>query len=44
VVFGGYIVLAARARRLFTKPGAIRLLNRVTGTVMAGAAAAVAAR
>jgi len=44
VVFGGYIVLAARARRLFTSPGAIRILNRFTGTVMAGAAAAVAAR
>jgi threonine/homoserine/homoserine lactone efflux protein len=44
VVFGGYIVLASRARRLFTKPAAIRILNRATGTVMAGAAAAVAAR
>ena len=44
VVFGGYIVLAARARRLFTSPRAIRVLNRFTGTVMAGAAAAVAAR
>ncbi|WP_243369374.1 LysE family translocator [Microvirga solisilvae] len=44
VVFGGYIVLAARARRLFTSPKAIRILNRTTGTVMAGAAAAVAAR
>ncbi|MEZ0172523.1 LysE family translocator [Microvirga sp. TS319] len=44
VVFGGYIVLATRARRLFTSPNAIRILNRFTGTVMAGAAAAVAAR
>jgi len=44
VVFAGYIVLAARARRLFTTPSAIRMLNRFTGTVMAGAAAAVAAR
>lgn len=44
VVFGGYILLAVRARKLFTSPGAIRILNRVTGTVMAGAAAAVAAR
>lgn len=44
VVFGGYIALAARARRLFTSPGAIRILNRFTGTIMAGAAAAVAAR
>jgi threonine/homoserine/homoserine lactone efflux protein len=44
VVFGGYIALATRARRLFTSPGAIRMLNRFTGTIMAGAAAAVAAR
>ena len=44
VVFAAYIVLAARARRLFTSPRAIRILNRTTGTVMAGAAAAVAAR
>ncbi|AWM85548.1 LysE family translocator [Microvirga sp. 17 mud 1-3] len=44
VVLGAYIVLAARARRLFTSPRAIRILNRTTGTVMAGAAAAVAAR
>jgi threonine/homoserine/homoserine lactone efflux protein len=44
VVFGGYIVLATRARRLFTSARAIRILNRTTGTVMAGAAAAVAAR
>jgi len=44
VVFAGYIVLAARARRLFTSPRAVRILNRATGTVMAGAAAAVAAR
>jgi threonine/homoserine/homoserine lactone efflux protein len=43
VVFTGYIVLAARARRLFTSPRAIRILNRTTGTVMAGAAA-IAAR
>lgn len=44
VVFAGYIALAARARRLFTSPRAIRILNRTTGTVMASAAAAVAAR
>ncbi|WP_112662110.1 LysE family translocator [Microvirga flavescens] len=44
VVLGAYIVLAARARRLFTSPKAIRTLNRTTGTVMAGAAAAIAAR
>lgn len=44
VVLGAYIVLASRARRLFTSSRAIRILNRTTGTVMAGAAAAVAAR
>ena len=38
VVFAGYIVLAVRARRLFTSPRAIRALNRSTGAVMAGAA------
>jgi threonine/homoserine/homoserine lactone efflux protein len=43
-VFGAYIILAARARRLFTSPRAIRLINRTTGTVMAGAAAAIASR
>jgi threonine/homoserine/homoserine lactone efflux protein len=43
-VFGGYILLAARARRLFTSPRAIRAINRSTGAVMAGAAAAIAAR
>ncbi len=44
VVFAGYIGLASRARRLFTSPRAIRILNRTTGTVMAGAAAAIASR
>jgi threonine/homoserine/homoserine lactone efflux protein len=44
VVFAGYIVLAARARRLFTSPGAIKLVNRGTGAVMAGAAVAVTTR
>jgi threonine/homoserine/homoserine lactone efflux protein len=44
VVFAGYIVLAARARRLFTTPKAISLLNRTTGAMLAGAAAAVATR
>lgn len=43
-VFGAYIVLALRARRLFTTPKAIKALNRMTGTAMAGAAAAIAAR
>lgn len=43
-VFGAYIALAARARRLFTSPRAIRAMNRATGGVMAGAAAAIASR
>jgi len=44
VVFGGYILLAVRARRLFQSPKAIRILNRGTGAVMAGAAVAIATR
>jgi threonine/homoserine/homoserine lactone efflux protein len=44
VVFGAYVVLAARARRLFTSPRALKMVNRGTGAVMAGAAAAIAAR
>ena len=44
VVFAGYIGLAARARQLFTTPKAIRILNRTTGAMLAGAAAAVASR
>lgn len=39
-----YAVAALRARKLFKSPRAIRWLNRGTGTVMAGAAAAVATR
>ncbi len=44
VVFAIYIGLAARARRLFTSPKALRILNKSTGAIMAGAAAAIAAR
>ncbi|MBL0404192.1 LysE family translocator [Microvirga aerilata] len=44
VVFAIYIGLASRARRLFTSPKALRILNKSTGAVMAGAAAAIAAR
>jgi threonine/homoserine/homoserine lactone efflux protein len=44
IVFGGYILLASRARSLFTSARAVRLMNRGTGVVMAGAAAAIAAR
>lgn len=43
-VFAAYVGLAARARRLFASPRAIRAMNRGTGAVMAGAAAAIAAR
>lgn len=39
-----YAAAAARARRLFTSPRAVRTLNRGTGVVMAGAAVAVATR
>jgi threonine/homoserine/homoserine lactone efflux protein len=44
VVFAAYIVLAARARRLFTSPRSLKTINRGTGALMAGAAAAIAAR
>lgn len=44
LVFGTYILLAARARRLLRSPRALKQLNRATGAVMAGAAAAVATR
>lgn len=44
VVFGGYVALAVRARRLLRSERAIRLVNRGTGAVMAGAAVAVATR
>jgi threonine/homoserine/homoserine lactone efflux protein len=44
IVFGFYIVLGLRARRLITSPKAIRLVNRGSGVVMAGAAVAIATR
>jgi threonine/homoserine/homoserine lactone efflux protein len=44
VVFGGYVIVAARARRVFTSPRSIKLLNRGSGAVMAGAAVAIATR
>ncbi len=44
IVFGTYIALAARARRLLSSARAVRRLNRATGTVMAGAAVAIATR
>jgi threonine/homoserine/homoserine lactone efflux protein len=44
VVLGAYVLAAARARTLFTSPRAMRLLNRTGGTMLAGAAVAVAAK
>ena len=43
-VLGAYAMAAGRARRLFTSPRAVRLMNRGSAVVMAGTAAAVAAR
>jgi threonine/homoserine/homoserine lactone efflux protein len=44
VVLGGYALAAARARALFDSPRAVRLFNRTGGTLMAGAAVAVASK
>jgi len=44
VVFGAYVIAAARARALFRSTRAMRLLNRTGGTIMAGAAVAVVAK
>jgi threonine/homoserine/homoserine lactone efflux protein len=44
LVLGAYAVLAARARRLFTTPKAVRRLNRSSGVAMASAAVVVATR
>jgi threonine/homoserine/homoserine lactone efflux protein len=43
-VFGAYVVAAARARALFRSPRAMRVFNRTGGTLMAGAAVAVATK
>jgi threonine/homoserine/homoserine lactone efflux protein len=43
-VLTAYALAAAGARRLFTSPRSIQIINRGTGTVMAGAAVAIAAR
>ena len=43
-VDGTYVLAASRARRLFTSPRAVRLVNRSSGAMMAGAAVAIAAR
>lgn len=39
-----YALAAARARRLLTSPRAVRMVNRCSGAVMAGAAVTIAAR
>lgn len=44
LVLGSYVLLAARARQLFTTPSAVRRLNRGSGLAMAGAAAVIATR
>jgi len=43
-VLMAYAMAAARARRLFTSPRSIRLMNRGSSAVMAGAAATIVAR
>jgi threonine/homoserine/homoserine lactone efflux protein len=43
-VLTAYALAAARARRLFTSPRSIRLMNRGSGAVMAGAAVTIVAR
>ena len=43
-VFSAYAVAAERARRLFSSPRAVRLLNRGSAMALAGTAAAVATR
>ena len=43
-VLSAYAMVAARARTLFTTPRAVRLLNRGSGVVMAGAAVTIVAR
>jgi threonine/homoserine/homoserine lactone efflux protein len=44
VVLGSYALAAARARSLFNSPRAVRWFNRTGGTLMAGAAIAVASK
>jgi threonine/homoserine/homoserine lactone efflux protein len=43
-VLAAYALAAARARRLFTSPGAVRLANRGSGAIMAGTALTIVAR
>jgi threonine/homoserine/homoserine lactone efflux protein len=44
VVLGTYVAAAVRARTMFTSTRAMRILNRTGGTMLAGAAVAVAAK
>src|SRR5690242_15219617 len=44
VVYGSYIFLAERSRRLLSSTSASRLFNRLSGSVLIGAGVAVAAR
>lgn len=44
LVYGAYVALAVRTRRLFTSPRAMRMVNRGTGAVMATAAVAIASK
>jgi threonine/homoserine/homoserine lactone efflux protein len=44
LIDGAYVLLAARARRFLTNARAIRLVNRGSGALMAGAAVAIATR
>ena len=44
LVLAAYVLLAARARRLFRSARSMRQVNRAAGGLMAGAAVAVAAR
>ena len=43
-VLAAYTLAAAQARRAFTSPSAVRVMNRGAGVAMAGAAAAIATR
>lgn len=44
LVLGGYVILATRARRMFSSTTALKRINRGTGAAMACAAVAVATR
>lgn len=44
LVFGFYVALAVQARRLFTSPRSMKLINKGSGAIMAGAAAMIATR